>query len=625
MRERLFQIIQLSRSGDTASRIYDVLLTIIAIISITPIIADNLSLTPMWRSFFDYLEIASVLVLLADYVLRWSTHDYLIGSFKWTAFVRYPFSPLAIITMVAIAPTFSWVPRSLGYLRLLRFLVLFRNVRSFQLLINVFKKRKRVLITVVGLSGLYLVAAAVIMSSLEPQMFSRPLEALLFVSTVDSIIVAHPKTIAGILFGSFSFIVGISFIMMPVGILTSGFVEEIQNQPVGFGMQYSRSDIKRLKAGFFDGLKGISESFRTKPNMRIYASIMGVSFAITAIATILLSSFSLGTWIGYTGIAFAAFALEPIAGILVALGGLSVHAIMTGEIGQILSMFVCAVTVICFGFILRRSRKVTAGRVGLVVLVSLLFYPIMVVVASTLANEPIYDSYLHTNIAQAIVAQGVSEHTAMLTACILDLQVSFLLIIPLVFLLAKAFDKQLKLLNTWAAEQKEFRIANHMFMPPELAVMEYTSAGVFDLGSKVPSGYPAGYEPKDGTSYEAAETTNPAVDHFLRIAAGITEQAVSVSAVIWLQGDRIRIVLLDDAGTELESRALLTENVSEEGFALIREDENESANRKLASITLVLSSSKESNEQLTNSIRKAHPNVSIATMSENELMARAII
>ena len=158
-RKRIYEIIEKSEGHDKLSSIYDFSMIVIIVISLIPLAfkEDN--------AVFTVLDKVSVAVFIADYALRWMTADYKFGKRSLTSFVKYPFSIMAIVDLVSILPSLSFISsgfkllRILRMIRALRVLRVFKAVRysrSFEIIGNVLRSSKNSLIAVCALAGGYI-------------------------------------------------------------------------------------------------------------------------------------------------------------------------------------------------------------------------------------------------------------------------------------------------------------------------------------------------------------------------------------------------------------------------------------------------------------------------------------
>lgn len=100
MRNRIFEIIEIAHEGDKASTIYDSLMMAFIIASVIPLAYKETNV------IFEIVNIVTAACFVADYALRLSTADLKLKRGA-ASFAIYPFTPMAIIDLLAILPSFA--------------------------------------------------------------------------------------------------------------------------------------------------------------------------------------------------------------------------------------------------------------------------------------------------------------------------------------------------------------------------------------------------------------------------------------------------------------------------------------------------------------------------------------
>lgn len=239
MRRRLFEIIEKGRKGDKASTAYDIVMLVSIVLSIIPLMFFD----ELW--WFRYVEIATVIIFMIDYLLRWFTADFKLGKRNWS-FLLYPFTPMAIIDLLSILPVFNVlgqgfkifrVTRLLKILRLFKFL---RYSEKIALFMRVLKKERNVLLSVLMIAVFYVFLTALIMFNVEPHVnpvtgnvtFSDFFDALYW-ATVTLTTVGYgdlcPVTDVGRCVSMLSSLFGVAIIALPSGVITASYLEELRN------------------------------------------------------------------------------------------------------------------------------------------------------------------------------------------------------------------------------------------------------------------------------------------------------------------------------------------------------------------------------------------------------------
>ncbi|EMB64461.1 hypothetical protein SMU26_08807 [Streptococcus mutans 3SN1] len=150
----------------------------------------------------------------------------------------YPFTPLAIIDLLCLSPSVLLWNNSLKLLKIIRFtrmLRLFKIIRhskNITIILNVLKKQKDSLV-IVGIFSLgYIFLSALIIFNVEPNTFPSFFDAIYW-ATISLTTVGYGDIFAvstiGKIITMFSSLIGVAIVALPAGIITAGYMEEIQN------------------------------------------------------------------------------------------------------------------------------------------------------------------------------------------------------------------------------------------------------------------------------------------------------------------------------------------------------------------------------------------------------------
>ena len=235
MRKRLFEIIEIAQNKDKISAAYDLLMLCAIIISIIPLAFKE---PP---AFFYYTDIATVILFILDYLLRWCTADHKIGK-KGLSFIIYPFTPWAIIDLISILPALTILSSGFKLFRLFRVIRTFRVFRVFKafrysksilLIIKVMKNAKDALLAVCTLAVGYILVSALIIFNVEGDSFNSFFDAIYW-ATVSLTTVGYgdiyPVTTAGRVITMISSIFGIAIVALPAGIITAGYMDALKDE-----------------------------------------------------------------------------------------------------------------------------------------------------------------------------------------------------------------------------------------------------------------------------------------------------------------------------------------------------------------------------------------------------------
>lgn len=239
MRKRIFEIIELSKDDDKLSSIYDFFMLCIIITSLIPLAFKNSN------DLFLVIERTATVIFIIDYILRLMTADYKMNKHsKWCVkpFVIYPFTPLAIVDLLAIISSFGVIASGYKILKLFRLLRTFRVFRAFKIvrysksitiISNVIKKQKEPLLAVCVLAAAYIIICALIIFNVEPDTFDNFFSAIYW-ATVSLTTMGYgdiyPVSTVGRIVTMISSFVGIAIVALPAGIITAGYMDEINKQ-----------------------------------------------------------------------------------------------------------------------------------------------------------------------------------------------------------------------------------------------------------------------------------------------------------------------------------------------------------------------------------------------------------
>lgn len=236
MRKRLFEIIETAAAGDRVSAWYDSAMMVAIVASLVPLAFKTE--TPALAAL-DKL-CASIFVL--DYLLRLLTADYKLKERPPLAFVKYPFTPMALVDLLSILPSFTFINRGFKVLRVLRMFRALRVLRVFKaarysrsvrIIAEVFRKSKDALGAVCSLAAVYVLISALVILNLEPDSFDNFFEAVYW-ATVSLTTMGYgdiyPVTTVGRVFTMLSAVFGIAIIALPAGIITAGYMDTLRTE-----------------------------------------------------------------------------------------------------------------------------------------------------------------------------------------------------------------------------------------------------------------------------------------------------------------------------------------------------------------------------------------------------------
>lgn len=249
---RVYEVLSNPRSDDRMGRgISLALLVLIAANVLASVLETDADLAQSAPAFFYWFELLSVSVFTAEYVLRLASCTTLSrfhGAVRGR--LRFVLSPMALIDLASIVPFFLGLLLpgvvDLRFLRVLRLLRLFRLLRAgrpaaaFALLVRVVQaKRVELAVSmVVVLVAMLLAAGAIyVAESGQPgtQFTSIPRSMWWSIVTITTVGYGDmtPTTPLGQAIGGLVAFVGICALALPVGIVSSGYMQELSRKAAG--------------------------------------------------------------------------------------------------------------------------------------------------------------------------------------------------------------------------------------------------------------------------------------------------------------------------------------------------------------------------------------------------------
>ena len=235
MRDRIFEIIEADKGEDRISLIYDSCMIVLITVSLIPLAFKESNL------LFDIINDVTVAAFIVDYILRFLTADLKLKKGALSFFL-YPFTFMALIDFIAILPAFLTAFSGLRLIKLIRLFRTFRVFRSFkmfryaksvQIISAVIRQQRVPLLAVGSLAVGYVLISALIIFNVEPETFESFFEAVYW-ATVSLTTVGYgdiyPVTTIGRIVAMVSSFVGIAIVALPAGIITAGYMEQVQNR-----------------------------------------------------------------------------------------------------------------------------------------------------------------------------------------------------------------------------------------------------------------------------------------------------------------------------------------------------------------------------------------------------------
>ena len=243
-----FDILDKGEQNGLAERIFDIfILALISLNSLAVLVESSIQ-SANFKNFLSIFEIVSILIFSIEYLIRlWVADLYCPEKPKWRAKIRYVFSGMAIVDLLAILP--FYIPFLISVdLRVLRMLRLFRLARLFKAnrytngmskVFRVLKAKSSELISSIIVILTLMVISSVVMFNVEsqaqPEVFRTILDSLWWATATFTTVGygdIYPITAVGKLLSAIISIFGIGLVAVPTGIVASGFHEETQKKKV---------------------------------------------------------------------------------------------------------------------------------------------------------------------------------------------------------------------------------------------------------------------------------------------------------------------------------------------------------------------------------------------------------
>lgn len=259
MKKQIYDALELNENSGRLAVVLNILIIVLIIASVASVIIESITNFATIEIFL-VIELFSVIVFTIEYILRlWSCTEDKNFSRPVIGRIKYALSPLAIIDLLAILPFYLpyLVNVDLRVLRLLRLLRLFRlfkltrYTRSFNLLKRVLIREKEALIITFFILLLVVIISSSLMyfaeKDVQPDAFvSIPHSMWWAVASLTTVGYGdiYPISPIGKLMASVIAILGIGFVALPTGILSSGYIEELKNDRCQSGDDIG--DLERL-------------------------------------------------------------------------------------------------------------------------------------------------------------------------------------------------------------------------------------------------------------------------------------------------------------------------------------------------------------------------------------------
>ena len=247
LRRKIFEIMEVGSTGTLTGRAFDAFMILLVLSNIAAMAAATIyTVRRAYSVELLYFEVFSLTIFTLEYLLRlWVSVEYLSEndrSSKLGFRLRFLRSPLMVIDFIAIAPMVVFFVTGMD----LRFMLVFRLLRIFKLTRYspalsslgrvIYNERRALIATLIIMLGLVLFSAAImyyVEGDVQPDAFGNiPIAMWWSLATLTTVGYGDvvPITIIGKIFGGVVMIFGLAMYALPIGIIASGFSDEIHRQ-----------------------------------------------------------------------------------------------------------------------------------------------------------------------------------------------------------------------------------------------------------------------------------------------------------------------------------------------------------------------------------------------------------
>jgi voltage-gated potassium channel len=246
IRKRAYKILSAADHRDVPSRVFDISLASLILLNVATFMLTSVdALYAEYKDAFELIKNTSIIIFAIEYALRiWSCPDHPSGLYckPVSGRLRYFFTPLMLMDLLAILPFFLGLPQTidLRILRLFRLLSILRITHhspALGILATVLKRESKTFIAVFMLIVVLLFFASTLIYYIEratqPDAFASIPKAMWWgMATLTTVGYGDvvPLSVAGKVFGVLVMFIGVGMFAIPTGILVTSFAQEIKRK-----------------------------------------------------------------------------------------------------------------------------------------------------------------------------------------------------------------------------------------------------------------------------------------------------------------------------------------------------------------------------------------------------------
>jgi voltage-gated potassium channel len=246
LKRRIYSIIRDDDENDLISTIIDSIIVFFILINVLIIILDTFdNIRPYIEKYYSYIEIVSLIIFTLEYILRIWTSVYIYPELQpRQARIKYFFSIKSLIDLISLLPFyFLLININIKILRILRLIRIFsilkmnRYSKAISTVGQVIKNKAAQLLSSFFVVVLLIIFSSVLMYFIEhdaqPGVFDNAFSGLWWaIATLTTVGYGdiYPITILGKILGTFIAMLGIGLVAIPTGIISAGFIEQMNNK-----------------------------------------------------------------------------------------------------------------------------------------------------------------------------------------------------------------------------------------------------------------------------------------------------------------------------------------------------------------------------------------------------------
>lgn len=255
VKKRTFEIIQIGNRTDIPSLCFDLFIVVVILLNISITFLQTFDGMAEYAGVLGRIELVTMVIFLAEYILRVWTADLLHPEKSYPAAVLgFMLSFYGVVDLMTILPYFLpfFIPsgavafRMLRVVRILRLFKINSRYDAFNVITEVIKDKKNALVSSIFMVLVLMLASSLCMYGLEheaqPENFSNAFSGIWWsVSTLLTVGYGdiYPVTIGGRMMAIVIAFLGVGMVAIPTGIISAGFVEYYTRIKVG---SYSQHD-----------------------------------------------------------------------------------------------------------------------------------------------------------------------------------------------------------------------------------------------------------------------------------------------------------------------------------------------------------------------------------------------